>query len=1278
MTVELSRASVPLVDHDGEGGGDWPTLVDVFAATAVRAPGRPALVTDDAVLTYAQLSDAATALARRLTARGIGPGARVGVCVASGTADLYVAILGVLFCGAAYVPVDADDPPARAETVWERAAVCAVVGTDLRIDERAGPRGTTRQVQGSDDAWIIFTSGSTGEPKGVAITHVSATAFVRAETMLWTVDAKDRVLAGLSVGFDASCEEMWLAWRHGAALVPAPRALVRAGSELGAWLAARQITVISTVPTLAAMWDQDALAGVRLLILGGEACPDALAWRLAKDREVWNTYGPTEATVVTTATRLEPGRPVTIGWPLHGWQTAVVDDAGASVPPGAPGELVIGGVGLGRYLDEDLDAARFAPVAALGPVRAYRTGDVVCETAAGLAFVGRQDDQIKLGGRRIELGEVDAALAATPGVRAAASAVRTTAAGNTLLVGYVVSDVDVGEIRALVAERLPAGILPTIVRVDELPTRASGKVDRAALPWPPPGAGSAPDDAVAAGGTLGWLAGCWTDQLGPVTITADSDFFALGGSSLAAAKLVSVLRREFPAVTVADLYRHPRLGALADRLDGLAALADREAGRDAPHARRWGVVQLAGLMVMLTLAVPGWLVAILTFDRLSGVAAGPQVGWGWLVAGWLVFASTPGRACIVLVARWTLLGRLKPGRYPRHSWLTCRLWFMERLAEVARIETLAGTPLAPRYARISGVKLGAGVRLGTLPAPTSLVQIGDGATIEGDVDIHGWWMDGAELVVGELRIGAGARIGMRSMLMPGAQIGAGAEIEPGSVVEGIVPAGERWAGTPARRVGHAGEAWPALAPPTRRHRRLWQTLFGAGFVVLSFVPLASVVPGLFLLLRVLPGHVSFASSGLGMLALAPVVAAGFLVTYALLVAVLVRLVSPWVRAGLHPDEGATAFALWFTETLMAGARVVLFPLYSTVFTRSWLRLLGLRVGRRTEISTAVGLNRLVSFGDASFAADDVIFAGVRARDGWLHVSPITVGDGTFLGNGALVAGDTVVGDACLVGVLTVAPSTTADGTSWFGSPALELPRVPDCGDRSRTTDPPRHLVLARAAMELLRILLPTTISIILVFAIYITLDVVGQAAGLAAMLLVGPFVLLAAGLVAVAFTVAAKWLLMGRYTSGTHPLWSFFVWRDELINSFQEQLAGAWLLDSALATPLMSAYLRAMGSRIGRNVWCETLTITEFDLVDLGPGCAINRRSCVETHLFHDRLMRIGPTALGTTCTLGPSAAALPDTRLGDHCNVGWRAVVMRGEELPSNSRWHGSPVSAV
>lgn len=187
-----------------------------------------------------------------------------------------------------------------------------------------------------DDAWIIFTSGSTGVPKGVAVTHRSAAAFVDAEARMFLqqepIGSDDRVLAGLSVAFDASCEEMWLAWRYGACLVPAPRSLVRSGMDLGPWLVAQGITVVSTVPTLAALWPADALDAVRLLIFGGEACPPELAERLAIDgREVWNTYGPTEATVVACGAQLTGDGPVRIGLPLDGWDLAVVDAQGNEV-----------------------------------------------------------------------------------------------------------------------------------------------------------------------------------------------------------------------------------------------------------------------------------------------------------------------------------------------------------------------------------------------------------------------------------------------------------------------------------------------------------------------------------------------------------------------------------------------------------------------------------------------------------------------------------------------------------------------------------------------------------------------------------------------------------------------------------------------------------------------------------------------------------------------------------------------------------------------------------
>ncbi len=1247
------------------------TLLDVFADTVARCRTRTAIDASDRRLTYEELSETVHILAGRLRALGIGPGDRVGVRLPSGTADLYVAILGVLHAGAAYVPVDAEDPEERARSIWEGAGVCAVVEEGLAIVRRTTARGAGRELTPGDDAWVIFTSGSTGRPKGVAASHRSATAFVEAETRLWQVRPRDRVLAGLSVAFDASCEETWLAWRHGAALVPAPRSLVRAAADLGPWLAQRRVTVVSTVPTLAAMWDPADLAGVRLLILGGEACPDGLAWRLAEGRELWNTYGPTETTVVATAARLTTGEPVTIGWPLEGWEVGIVDEHGGPVALGEPGEMVIGGVGLARYLDPALDAERYAPLPGLGWPRAYRTGDIVRETVAGIVFIGRRDDQVKLGGRRLELGEIDGQLSSVPGVRAAAAAVKTTAAGNPVLVGYVVGEVDAAEVRRALGERLPAGIVPVVVALDELPIGTSGKVDRQALPWPPP---AAADPRPALDGTPAWLAQRWIEQLGPFDVTADSDFFALGGSSLAAAKLVSILRARFPSVAVADVYRHRTLRELAGHLDALRA-GTHDAPVTHPRAgRRWRAAQLAGVFALVILSSPQWLLGILAFDRLTHTRVGPELGWGWLIAGWLVFGSTVGRGAIVVVARRLMLRDLAPGRHPRRSWLTCRLWFLERLADAYRSEALAGTPFAARYARLCGHPIAPDARLGTLPPVTSLVRIGEGATLESDVDLHGWWLEGDELIVGELSIGAGARVGSRTLLAPGVTIGAGAEVEPGSYVIADVPAGERWGGSPAGRIGRAGEHWPTRPAPLPHHRRWWRTMFPVGLAVQTLLPLMAAAPGLALLIAT-GAYDGGRAATVDLLIMAPAVTALFLTAYGLLVAGLVRAVGRWIAPGWHAGEGRTGWALWFNGALMAGSRIVLRPLYLSVFTRAWLRLAGIPIGRRAEISTVVGLNRLSTFAEGSFATDDVVLVEARARDGWIHVAPIEVGPGTFVGNSAVLRGGTTLGADGLVGVLTTPPTRTPDGTSWFGSPPLELPRTPDRGDPARTTHPARRLVLARGATEIVRILLPATVSLAIAALIYHALVAVAAHGGIVAMAAATPFVLLAAGTAALAVTVAAKWVIIGRYAPGEHPLWSWFVWRDEIINSLQEDLARPWLLGLAVGTPVINAYMRAMGATVGRDVWFECLNITEFDVVALGDGCVVNRGACVETHLFHDRLMRIGPATLAAGSTLGPDSVVLPDTVIGAGARVGGRSVVLRGEELPAGTSWHGAPV---
>ena len=203
---------------------------------------------------------------------------------------------------------------------------------------------------------------------------------------------------------------------------------------------------------------------------------------------MWNTYGPTEATVVACGALLDGTDPVRIGRPLDGWDLAVVDADGHPVPEGASGELIIGGVGLARYLDPEKDAEKYAAMPTLGWDRAYRSGDVVRNDPAGLVFAGRADDQIKLGGRRIELGEIDGQLLRVPGVVSAAAAVRSTKSGNKLLVGYVAVDdgYDASQAMELLRHRLPAALVPRLAVVDSLPTRTSGKVDRDTLPWPLP------------------------------------------------------------------------------------------------------------------------------------------------------------------------------------------------------------------------------------------------------------------------------------------------------------------------------------------------------------------------------------------------------------------------------------------------------------------------------------------------------------------------------------------------------------------------------------------------------------------------------------------------------------------------------------------------------------------------------------------------------------------------------------------------------------------------
>jgi non-ribosomal peptide synthetase-like protein len=1288
----IARPSLPTVvlPHVFASAGRAPaarTLIDILTDTVQAHPTAAAIDDGTTKLSYRTLASAVDGVRIRLSEAGIGVGDRVGIRIPSGTAELYVSILAVLAVGAAYVPVDVDDPDERAELVFGEAGVSAVLtgGAELVTRRITGIPNTSRtRPRPDDDAWIIFTSGSTGKPKGVAVSHRSAAAFVDAEARLFAQDEPigpgDRVLAGLSVAFDASCEEMWLAWRHGACLVPAPRSLVRTGVDLAPWLTAQGITVVSTVPTLAALWPAESMEDVRLLIFGGESCPPELAERLAVEgREVWNTYGPTEATVVACAARLTGVGPVRIGLPLDGWNLAVVNGQGEPVGAGETGELVIGGVGLARYLDPVKDAQKYAPMPTLGWPRAYRSGDLVRNDPQGLLFLGRTDEQVKLGGRRIELGEVDAALQALPGAAGGAATVRTTAAGNQVLVGYVATasrDFDKADALARLRESLPAALVPLLAVVDTLPTRTSGKVDRAALPWPLPGlTGPAEESDEQLSGTIGWLAQCWSDLLGVPVTEPGTDFFANGGGSLAAAQLVSVLRARFPQVTVADVYAHPTLGGLAGAL-GVETTTTRKTRKVTPTPLRARVIQSALLVPVSTLIGLRWLTGLAALSNVLGLVGhfpwAPTISWWWVAVGWLLLVSPVGRLGIAAGSARVLLRGLRPGRYPRGGGVHLRLWLAERVADASGAGNLAGAPWISYYARALGASVGKDVDLHAMPPITGMLKMGRGSSVEPEVDLSGHWLDGDVLHVGRIRIGAGATIGSRSTLFPGARIGRDAEVTAGSSVSGAVRAGERWAGSPAARIGRARHTWPVERP----HRSAaWVAVYGTASILLSVLPLLAAVPGLAVLGRWITGAHTLGAAGRSALLAVPLATVVSMVAFALLVLVSVRVLSIGLRRGHHPVRSRIGLQAWATERLMDSARTMLFPLYASLFTPVWLRLLGARIGRGVEASTVLALPSMTTVGDGAFLADDTMIASYELGGGWLRIGEAKVGKRAFLGNSGMTAPGRAVPKNGLVAVLSATPKGAKAGSSWLGSPPVKLRRVAGRTDGSRTFNPPPRLKLARTAVELCRIV-PVMCTVALGVGVLLLLAVLADRFGFLVAALLSGLVVLAAGVLAGAVATLAKWSLVGRFRAVEHPLWSSFVWRTELADTFVEMLAVPWLANRAMGTPLLNVWLRSLGAKIGRGVWCETYWLPESDLVRLGDGAAVNRGCVLQTHLFHDRIMSMDTVTLDRGATLGPHGIALPAARIGAAATVGPASLVMRGEVVPDGSRWLGNPIA--
>ena len=1279
------------------------TLVDIFLETVESHPDAIALVGTNEELTYQELANRIEAEVIRLAEIGVGKGDRIGIRVPSGTTDLYIAILSTIFAGAAYVPVDWDDPDSRAITVWEEAEVAAVYGKNLQIESKSTHNAaiTPRQPDLADYAWIIFTSGSTGKPKGVAITHRSAAALVDAESRMYLVNNPlkpgDRVMAGLSVAFDASCEEMWLAWRYGAALIAAPRDIVRSADMLGKWITEHKITAVSTVPTLASFWPTESLSDVRLLIFGGEALPKELINRLiAPGREIWNTYGPTEATIISTGQIMEflgEDDPVRIGRATPGWQLAVVDpETEQPVQWGETGELIVTGVGLGCYLDAEKDAEAYAPLESLGWQRAYRTGDLVVAEHEGLIFAGRTDDQIKFGGRRMELGEIDRALANTPGIKAAAAAKQKTPAGSDVIIGYIVTEPDANLIDARhhLARVLPGGIAPTLCVIDELPMKTSGKVDRKALPWPLPGSG---ESTASLPEGLHWLAEKWVDQLGPVTMESKSDFFDLGGSSVAIAKLAVDLRSTYPPLDIGALYDNSTLEEMASYLTTLSGSKEK---RPIPERLpRWsGVFQflaVCGIYVVNALRyIIGSLLVVWALGFFFDAGWVPEIPFLPLFVSWLLLFSTPGKILQATIATRLLTMGIRPGAYRRGGWTHLRIWAADRFITYLRLDPVLGTPAAPLLYRLFGCQVGSGTKLASMPPVTGLLSIGQNSALEQEVDVDGHWIDGDTFHVGEIVIGDRVRIGLRTFVSPGSCIGDGAEILPGSCVKGLVPNGQLYGGSPLVHIGEAGMTWPVQSPAEAEATGSVQVmspfqlhlLYSLGILWMAALPILSLLPGILLVLPRVVTRARYEEVFPILAVWTPVFTLLVVVTWLLLVIITVRFCSIFIKPGYFPEDSATGWAVWLTHALLQKTLTSTYFMYASWITPAFLRLLGARVGKHTEISTVETIPHLTSIGDRCFLADHSLCAVAQSRNGWIYIGTTVIGNGSFVGNSGIVGNDLDLPEDSLIAVLSSTPVHPGRGTSWLGRSIRQIPRAHVDAEQSQTFNPTNQLKAARAFVEAFRlipILIAAYLDLLIVWAgtiIYMTHGM-GKP-GLTAVVLWSFPIVITAGIIASVLPIIAKWLLIGRFTAEKHTLFSTFVWRSELVDNFIEILAVPSLIRMSLGSPMYNLWARLMGCSIGQSVWCETWWLPEFDLIEIGDRATINRGTVLQTHLFHDRVMALEPVTANAGSTLSPNSFMLPGSSMGAQTTILPGSLILRQDSIPADSVWEGNPVAHV
>ncbi len=1303
-------------------------LNHAFEQVCLRFGDNDAIFTDGITLTYDELNRRANQVARHLIAQGVASGDRVGLLFDK-TAETYVALLAVLKVNAAYVPLDPGFPAERIRFILGDANIKTIVSMsafaetldafDVRavlldsakhtIAARPGTRLSDSEVAAPADqlCYIIYTSGTTGNPKGVAIEHPSICNFVRVAAELYGYRPRDRVYQGMTIAFDFSVEEIWVPLMAGATLVPGRQGGNLVGEELAEFLSERCVTVMACCPTLLATIEQD-LPLLRILLVGGEACPQNLVMRWARrGRTILNSYGPTEATVTATLTELTPDKPVTIGVPLPTYSIVILDaEKDETAAAGELGEIGIAGIGLAAgYVNRDeLTQTKFIRdfVGIPGNVsgRIYRTGDLGRINEDGeIEYRGRIDTQVKIRGYRIELNEIEAVLLEQPQIAQAAVTTFEPEEGQVEIVAYYAfkqgaPELPRDEIAKALRSRLPAYMVPAYLEeLAVIPMTLSNKADHKKLPKPASPRFSAACTIVAAKtDSERLLVATLCDILKLDQASTQQHFFEdLGANSLLMARFCAKIRQNpgMSNVSMRDIYMNPTVATLADHLDHAAIegfIASKPEAFHVPSDLAYytcGALQLAFYAAYALFGL--W---VLDTGYEWAIAAGSALE---LYARSVAFAagSFVALTAISIIAKWVLIGRFKAQSIPIWSLAYFRFWVVKTMMRSTPVMAFTGTPIYSAYLRLMGAKIGRNVTISCRYGPVcaDMFTIGDNTILRKDTIVLGYRAQSNFIHIGPVEIGSNAFVGEASVIDIDTAMGDNTQLGHASSLQSgqRVPDGKRYHGSPAI------ETTSDYCPIESMECGVLRSAFFTSLELAALVLVAVPAP-----ILAVHGWEQYStatgvgiSTGVSTLSLLGVSAAWFfgsmLVALAAVYAVP-RFCMLFLKPGVTYPAFGVHHLLQSIILRVSNSEFFCVLFGDSSFIVNHMRYVGWNLNKVDQTGSNMGTNQrhdnpfLCNIGSGTMVSDGLSMINMHASATSFQLLESKIGDNNYLGNDIFYPPNGRTGVNCLLGTKTMIPidGPVRENVGLLGSPSFEIPRMVD---RDRDLNASFSEETRRIRLRQKNVY--NTVTALLFLASRFMAFFAGVVLWCAALAYYDSYGVFALFVATAAITAAsiAFFVLLERATLGFKRLepkitsiYDHYFWTHER----HWKLSESPITSLFSGTPFRTMMFRAMGMKIGRKVFDCGRSITERTLTEVGDYANINEGAVLQAHSLEEGVFKSDYVRLGNGCSVGPGAFVHYGVTMGDHVVLDADSFLMKGEILDSHTGWRGNPAKMV